>query len=108
MSPSANLAHSWRWYNHIRILSCGNDTSGFTGAKKPLSAYGPPATVAKPSNDDDDDDDDDDLFGSDTEEQKVFGRVHMVLENTGKSLHEIDIKYNSRLRKVGHDSRVEL
>jgi hypothetical protein len=64
--------------------------------------------VAKPSNDDDDDDDDD-LFGSDTEEQKVFGRVHMVLvQNTGKSLHEIDIKYNSRLRKVGHDSRVEL
>ncbi|CAB4020524.1 Hypothetical predicted protein, partial [Paramuricea clavata] len=71
VSPSANLAHAWRWYNHIHILSCGNDTSGFTGVKKPLSAYGPPATVAKPSNDDDDDDDDDDLFGSDTEEQKA-------------------------------------
>jgi hypothetical protein len=74
-APPANLSHALRWYN--QILSYGNDTAGFTGVKKPLSAYGPPATVGKPSNaaddDDDDDDDDEDLFGSDTEEDKVFG-----------------------------------
>ena len=72
-APPADLAHALRWYNHI--LSYGSDTASFTGVKKPLSAYGPPASVAKPSNaadDDDDDDDDDDLFGSDTEEEKVF------------------------------------
>ena len=69
-APSADLAHALRWYNHI--LSYGNDTAGFNGAKKPLSAYGPPTTEAKPSNAvDDDDDDDDDLFGSDNEEEKV-------------------------------------
>ena len=47
--------------------------------KKPLSAYGPPTTAGKPSNagddDDDDDDDDMDLFGSDTEEDKVFNTL---------------------------------
>ena len=83
-APCANLAHVLRWYKHI--LSYGNDTAGFTGVKKPLSVYGPPSTVAKPSNaDDDDDDDDDDLFGSDTEEDKVFRKcTHMVLENPGE------------------------
>ena len=70
--PSADLAHSLRWYNHI--LSYSSEKSSFGGDKKPLSSCGP-VTAAQPTNaggdDDDDDDDDDDLFGSDTEEQKV-------------------------------------
>ena len=74
-APCADLAHALRWYNHI--LSYGNDSASFIGVKKPLSEYGPPATVAKPSNaaaddDDDDDDDDEDLFGEETEEEKVI------------------------------------
>ena len=74
-APSADLAHALRWYNHI--LSYGDEKSSFGGEKKPLSAYGPiSATVAQATNadddDEDDDDDDDDLFGSDTEEQKVY------------------------------------
>ena len=88
-APSANLAHVLRWYNHI--LSYGNDSAGFTGVKKPVSAYGSLSTVAKPSNaDDDDDDDDDDLFGSDTEEDKVFRKstqVLKILESTSIWLH---------------------
>ena len=70
--PPSDLAHALRWYNHI--LSYGDEKSSFQGVKKPLSAFGSPATEAKPTSAAavSDDDSDDDLFGSDTEEEKVF------------------------------------
>ncbi|XP_033097598.1 elongation factor 1-beta-like isoform X2 [Anneissia japonica] len=67
-SPSPDLIHALRWFNHIKSYS--KDFGSLPGVKKPASEYGPAGSgaPAKAAADDDDDDDDIDFFGSDDEE----------------------------------------
>ncbi|KAM4602218.1 elongation factor 1-beta [Polymixia lowei] len=69
-TPSAELCHALRWYNHIK--SYQKERSSLPGVKKPLGQYGPVSVAdSTPSSAPADDDDDIDLFGSDDEEESA-------------------------------------
>ncbi|XP_074658847.1 elongation factor 1-beta-like [Tubulanus polymorphus] len=76
-TPSVELFHALRWYNHI--LSFRDEADSFPGTKKSVSEYGPSVTpsdnrkkaAAADDDDDDDDDDDFDMLASDDEEEQA-------------------------------------
>ncbi|XP_016093754.1 elongation factor 1-beta-like [Sinocyclocheilus grahami] len=72
-TPSANLCHALRWYNHIK--SYQKEKGSLPGVKKPLSQYGPAGVEDTTAAAADEDDDDIDLFGSDEEEDEQTKKI---------------------------------